>query len=195
MIVEFWSCITFGFAFFTLLIMIPVYWYNYGVQNFLWLCDCGMIFTLIALLSHNTLTMSFIAVLGFMGELVWNIDFFAQLLWQHKGFNLATYMFDRQWSLPLRSLSLFHVFLPFIWIFYLHEFGYDPEAVYYAIPFYWINIITVYKFTSIQENINWVFLPQLNHWRMKPIIWLLLLAVAYPLVVIIPTHFVFKVIF
>lgn len=192
---DFWSCITYSFAFFTLIIMVPIYWYRYGLGNFLWLCDCGMLFTLIALLQHNTFIMSMIAVLVFVGEVIWNIDFFAQLIFRRKGINLATYMFDPQWSLPLRSLSLFHVFLPLIWIFYLHQFGYNPAAMYYAIPFYWLNIILVYNFTSIQENINWVFLPQLHHWRLSELSWLLILAIGYPLLIILPTHLIFTLIF
>ena len=75
------------------------------------------------------LLMSIAAVGTFLFELVWNIDFFYELIFRKSLINLADYMFDKKYHAGLRALSTFHIAMPIIWIVHLYQFGYDPASI------------------------------------------------------------------
>ena len=58
-----------------LLILVPVYWYNYGFANFLWLSDVGLFLTFIGLAYKSRLAMSMALVGVFLYEAAWFVDF------------------------------------------------------------------------------------------------------------------------
>ena len=191
----FWKLVTGALTIFGCF-LIPVYWGCYGIENFLWLSDVGLFLTIIGLWAHSRLLISMAAVGVLALELVWNVDFFAQLIFNVQLIHLADYMFDGTYSLTLRGLSLFHVFMPLVWIAYLKQYGYDKRALYYFTILYWLILSVTYFFTSHQENINWVFLPQAYAltW-ISPLAWCALLFISFPLLVFLPSHYVYKKIF
>ena len=166
-----------------LVVLIPVYWKRYGYKNFLWLSDIGVFLTFFALWFESPLLMSMAMVGVFPLEAVWIIDYFYQLFTGRTLLNLAAYMFDKKYSVFLRSLSLFHIAMPIIWIGYLYKWGYVASAFYYQVVLVWIIFIVTYFFTDPLENINWVFLPKREGWKkILPIAWLVIIIVAYPIV-------------
>ncbi len=165
------------------LILIPIYYKKYGLKNFLWFSDIGLFLTVIALWLHSSLIMSIATVSLLLPELLWNIDFFVELTTRYKFLGLARYMFDTQYSLFLRVLSLFHVVLPIIWIWSLIAWGYDPHALFWAVLMCWIVLLVTYLFTNPKENINWVFLPEHNNWQhLTTRTWFGILLILFPLV-------------
>lgn len=152
-----------------MMIWVPVYsWYN-GWQNFLWFSDLGLFLTLIAVWFELSLPVS-MAVIGILPfEIVWNIDFFLGLFKIYT-FAFTAYMFDPQKLLLVRALSLFHVFLPVLWIWLLLRWGYDRRALLSAIIFMWTVLFLTYFFTDPVKNINWVFMPVAHQWDM-PLSW------------------------
>lgn len=177
-------------------ILIPTYWYYYGPQNFLWLSDIGLFLTVVALWFPTTVLMSIAAVGILFVELLWAVDFFAQLVFNVKLTGLSDYMFDNSLSSILRAFSLFHLIVPTIWIFYLAHYGYHRRAVYYFIPFYWLIVLATYCYTLPEENINWVFWPTVHHIQhISPPLWVAILTVIFPLLILLPTHFVLKKLF
>lgn len=177
-------------------ILIPVYVHYYGWQNFLWLSDIGLFLTLAALWQHSTLLMSMAVVGVLFTELIWCVDYFVDLL---SGFNLidlADYMFDNGYPLALRGISLFHVFVPAIWIWYMIKFGYDRRAFYYMTALYWLVLLATYTLTDPAANINWAFLPHANPCiRFSLLGWVSFLFVAFPLFIFLPSHFICKRLF
>ncbi|MCL4361801.1 membrane-associated protein [Candidatus Dependentiae bacterium] len=184
-----WQILTYLLTIFVCF-LIPVYWYHYGIRNFLWLSDVGLLLTPVALWKDSTLLMSMAVVGVLIPELIWNLDFFLQLFFNVKTLNIADYMFSSRYSLPLRALSLYHIFLPIIWIVYLAQFGYDKKALYNFTSLYWIILLITYLFTDPKENINWVFFPQRYNVKViSPRVWVLILAAAFPLCIFVPTHY------
>ena len=178
------------------LILVPTYWYYYGVQNFLWLSDIGLFLTVMSLWLHSAMLMSIAAVAVLVIELVWNIDFFGELIFNVNIIDLADYMFDPSYPFFLRILSLFHVITPLVWIWYLKRYGYDTRALRFSTILYWVDVWIVFLFTEPIKNINWVFLPQVNGTHgISPVVWVLFLCVAFPLFIFLPTHYIFKKIF
>lgn len=177
-------------------VLIPVYWHKYGKQNFLWLSDVSLFLTLASLWIGSPLYISIAACgIGLM-ELVWNIDFFLNFIFHQRSIRLADYMFDNRYSYWLRGLSLFHIAVPLAWILYLSEFGYDQRAIYYFTALYWIIIPITYNFTQPQDNINWVFVPQVRKIQtITPLTWVIMLMIGIPTFVALPTHLVLKALF
>jgi len=169
-----------------LIVLLPVYRRYYGTQNFLWLSDIGLFLTIIALWLQSTLIMSIAAVGLLAVELFWNVDFFAHLLFKKKISGLSDYMFDSKYPLSLRILSLFHIVIPSLWMVYFMHHQYDKHAICYFVPLYWVIITMTYWFTDPKENINWVFVYK-KRW------WPLLLAVGFPLLIVLPTHVLLRV--
>jgi hypothetical protein len=173
-----------------LLILIPAYWYNYGFANFLWLSDIGLFLTLIALVYKSRLAMSMALVGVFWYEAAWFVDFGYHLMCGKSIFNIVNYMFDPSLAVWLRGLSLFHLIMPCIWLYYAKKWGYEPKALFYFIFLYWLDLLAVYLFTHPADNINWVFMPYFYNWHSIPaLLWLMLLTILIPLFVFWPTHY------
>jgi hypothetical protein len=111
-----------------LMVLVPVYWANYGPANFLYFCDASLFLVLYALWAEASLPVSMAAVGIILPQLFWCIDFGAELL----GFQLTTmtsYMFNAKLPLFLRGLSLFHGWLPFLLCYLVFRLGYDRRAL------------------------------------------------------------------
>lgn len=175
-----------------LVVLIPVYWKNYGPQNFLWLSDVGLFLTLLAVLFKSPLLISMATVGILLVEVAWNVDYFIQLVSRRKMFGLADYMFDKKKSKFLRGLSLFHVFMPLIWIWYIYQWHYEPRGFPYQIILTTIIFILTYFLSDPKENINWVFIPRAWKLPIPNWAWLIFLIVGYPILIMWPMHLILK---
>jgi hypothetical protein len=174
------------------LLIIEEYLKSYGPQNFLWISDVGLFLTLPALWLESPLLISICIAAFLIPELVWNLDFFIALIGKRKSVTgMSGYMFDNEYPLYLRALSLFHILLPPIWITAAFYWGYDPSALGYAVPLIWIILLLTYCCTDAAANINWVFMPAVRTWNhISNATWLIIMLVGYPLLVCIPTHII-----
>lgn len=178
------------------MVLIPAYLHEYGIQNFLWFSDISLLLILSGLWLSSSLLISIAALLTLFLEISWTIDYFYQLITGDTLINLASYMFDQRYSLFLRGLSLFHLLLPIFSIRYLWAWGYNKQTLKYAVPLYGVVLIFCYLFTSVQENINWVYLPQAYSWtNISSLQWLCLQLILYPLLIMLPKHLLFQKIF
>ncbi len=97
-----------------LMVLVPAYWRNYGLANFLWFSDIALLTTGIALWTENSLLASIQALSVGLLETVWLVDFVGRLLTGRNVIGLSKYMWDPKIPRWLRALSLFHVVLPFL---------------------------------------------------------------------------------
>lgn len=179
-----------------LFVLIPLYWKKYGVTNFLWFSDIGLFLTFFALWLKSPLLIS-MATIGILPvELIWIADYFFQLTTRRPLLSISSYMFDAQYSIFLRSLSLFHIALPIIWFWYLFKWGYDAEAFNYQLVLTWVVLVLSYFFTDPEKNINWIYLPKNLNWKtISSFAWLIILMIFYPLLIIWPTHYLLERLF
>lgn len=184
-------------------VLVPVYWANYGPTNFLYFCDIALFLTLAGLWLEKPLLLSLPAVGILLPQLLWCVDFFAQLA----GFPLTGmtgYMFDEANPLFLRGLSLFHGWLPFLLLWLVLRTGYDRRAfkgwtliaaglcliAYFLLP----PGGDVLPDPKLPRNVNYVFgmddaRPQ--QWmdaRLYLVTWIVLLTI----IVYLPTHLLLK---
>ena len=186
-----------------LLVMVPVYWANYGPTNFLYFCDISLFLVAIALWTERSLPASMAAVGILIPQLLWCCDFLAGMV-GIKLFGMTDYMFDPRNSLFLRSLSFFHGWLPFLIVFLVKRLGYDRRALFAWTGLGWGLCLIAYFLlppagailadSKIPRNVNYVF--GLNDASPQTMVsapvylvcWLLiLLCAAY-----LPTHLILK---
>ena len=170
-------------------VLLPLYWRQYGPANFLWFSDLALFIGLGALWLESSLLASTQAVSVLLLELLWNIEFFAGLITGKQILGLAEYMFKSDKPLWLRGLSLFHVPLPLILLWQVCCFGYDTRAWIAQTGLFWVVMPACFFFTRPGENINWAFGPGNQPQRAIPAgLYLMLLLVAVPLFIYLPTH-------
>jgi hypothetical protein len=176
--------------------LVPIYWRQYGPTNFLWFSDIALLALVPALWLENTLLVSMVAISVMFFEALWNIDFFFRLTTGKSLIGLSAYMFDPRISLFIRGLSGFHIVLPLLLLWMLHELGYDQRA------FLWQTIVALvvlplsYLVSNAQENVNWVYGFGQNPQRILPApLFVMLLMLLFPLAVYLPTHLLFARIF
>jgi hypothetical protein len=177
-------------------VIVPIYWVRYGPANFLWFSDIAFILLVPALWFESRLIVSMMALSVLLLEIVWNLDFVLRLVTGKQSIGLAAYMFDATLPLWLRALSLFHIVLPPLLIWLLYRWHYDPRALLGQTLLAWVVLPLSYIFNSPDNNLNWTrgFGSQPQTW-MAPLLFLVLLMLAFPVVLYVPGHFVFKRIF
>lgn len=177
-------------------VLIPIYWKHYGPGNFLWFSDIALYVTALSLWLESSLLTSMMALSVVVLESVWIIDFLIGLITGSSVIGLTTYMFDSKYPLWLRALSLFHVVLPVLLLWLLYRLGFDRRALLWQTLLAWIVLPASYLLTKPSDNINWVYglgsAPQ--KWMPAPL-YLVLLMIAFPFVLYLPTHFLLKKLF
>lgn len=176
--------------------LVLVYWVRYGPANFLWFSDIALLLTVPALWLESALlaSMSTVSVLAL--EIAWNADFFCRWLTRKSMFGLSSYMFDTTIQLPVRALSLFHIGLPPLLVWMVYRLGYDERALVAQTVLAWVVLPLSYWFAKPSENVNWVRgLRGRPHTRVPGLLYLVLLMLALPLFIYLPTHLVLQQLF
>lgn len=181
-------------------VLVPVYWYHYGPTNFLYFCDIALFLALFAVWRNNALAASAAAVGIMIPQLFWCVDFAVELTGNHLS-QMTSYMLDERRPLFLRSLSLFHGWLPFLLLYLVHRLGYDRRGLFAWTGMAWTACLIAFFFlppagavvpdVNTPLNVNYVYgiddaKPQ--EWMSAPsylISWMIGLLVCF----FIPTHF------
>lgn len=183
-----WITISYTFM---VCVIVPVYWKEYGVTNFLWFSDIALLLMVPALWLKNPLLSSMMAVGVLPFETIWMAAFFSAGTLGH----MADYMFDPNLSIFLRGLSLFHFPMPAVIIYMLIRFGYDKRALLAQTLLALIVIPLTYALTSPEDNINWVYGFDKAQTSLPPLLHLGLLALAMVCLVFVPMHVLLKKLF
>jgi hypothetical protein len=187
---PFWIKLTYSLF---VIVIVPVYWRQYGPANFLWFSDIALFGALAALWLESSLIASVMAVSVLVLELTWNVDFFVRLLTGANLVGLSNYMFDSTISMPIRALSLFHVVLPPVIVWMVYRLGYDERAL-AAQTIVALVVLPLSRLVSTpSENVNWVYgfghKPQMY---LSAPAYVAMLMIAFPLFIYLPTHLALK---
>ena len=166
----------------------PLYWRQYGAQNFLFFCDLGNVLIAIALWSESALLFSSQAVSLLLFQLLYCIDLFGALISGRHVIGGTEYMFDPGVPLQIRGMSLFHVVTPPLLLWAIWRLGYDPRGWKLQTAICWV-VVTINYFWRPEMDVNWARGPFFREQHLMPG-WLYLLGylVVVPSVVYWPTH-------
>jgi hypothetical protein len=167
---------------------VPVYWRQYGLQNFLFFCDLGNFLIAIALWLESSLIFSWQAAGLLVFQTLYIIDLIGTLITARHVIGGTEYMFDPHVPLWIRLLSLFHVVAPPLLLWGIWRLGYDKRGWKYQTVLTWI-VVPINYFWRPQFNVNWARGLFFTQQRFVPApVYLLTYLILVPLVVYWPTH-------
>ena len=169
------------------LLWAPVYWRQYGAQNFLYYCDMGNLFILAGLWMESRLILSWQAVGLLLVQTLYLVDLLGAFVSGRHFFGGTEYMFDPAIPLPVRALGLYHVIVPVLLLWTVRRLGYDPSAWKWQTVLMLI-VAPINFFWRPEYNVN--FVRGIGHEQHVMPAWLYLIGylIVVPLVIYWPTH-------
>jgi hypothetical protein len=170
------------------IVWVPFYWRQYGVQNFLFFCDLGNFFIVAALWLESPLLFSWQAVSLLVFQSLFVIDLAGAVTTGHHLIGGSEYMFDPHIPLPIRLASLFHVVTPILLLWAIVRLGYDERGWKFQTATAWV-VVTINYLWRPQYDINFargLFFRE-QHLVPGPL-YLLAYLILVPVVVYYPTH-------
>lgn len=169
-------------------IWIPFYWAYYGPQNFVWFCDIANLVLTVALWRESPLLFSWQAISVFLVQIAMTVDILGRLLLGFHPIGGTEYMWDPNYPLHIRLLSLFHVVMPAVLLWALVKLRYDRRAFLLQVISAWIILPVSYLFGP-ERDINWSWGPFDHLQEVIPSgAYLAVCMIAYPLLLYLPSH-------
>ncbi len=170
------------------IVWMPLYWRQYGVQNFLFFCDLGNLFIAVGLWLESPLIFSWQASGLLVFQTLFTIDLASALVSGRHPIGGTEFMFDPRVPLPIRALSLFHVVTPLLLLWMVWRLGYDRCGWKYQTLTTWI-VVPINYFWRPEFDVNWARGPFFREQHVVPgVVYLLAYLIIVPLVVFYPTH-------
>lgn len=145
-----------------LCLYLPTYARAYGLVNFLFLCNLGVVLTALAVWRGSTLLLSMQALAAPVVGVTWTLDVLSRLLLGRHLIGGTEYMWDPQFPLALRLMSCYHSLWPVVTLACLRRTGYDRRA-WPAQALVAAVAITAARFTDPALNINGAWLDPVFH--------------------------------
>lgn len=170
------------------IVWIPVYWRQYGPQNFLYFCDLGNLLITVGLWLESPLIFSWQASGLLLFQALFTIDLVVALVSGQHLIGGTEFMFDSQIPPAIRLLSLFHVVAPPLLLWAIWRLGYDWRGWKYQTLTAWI-VVPINYFWRPECDVNWARGPFSREQHIVPgIVYLLAYLIVVPAVVYFPTH-------
>ena len=167
---------------------VPVYWRQYGLQNFLFFCDLGNFLITAALWLESPLIFSWQASGLLLFQTLFTIDLAGALVSGRHIIGGTEYMFDPQVPLSIRLMSLFHVVTPPLLLWAIWRLGYDRRGWKVQTLTAWI-VVPINYFWRPEFDVNWARGPFFHDQHVMPgVVYLLIYLTIVPVAVYYPTH-------
>jgi hypothetical protein len=150
-----------------LVVWVPIYWYYWGGQTFLLLCDVSLALGCLGLFSGDALLVSTQAVATPMVGMFWAADLGWRFFLGHHLMGGTEYMWDTRFPLWTRLASFFHLALPFVLIWALRRLGYDRRA-WLAQSGIAATLLAASRLVDPARNLNFAFRDPLFHRSLGP---------------------------
>lgn len=165
----------------------PVYWHQYGPQNFLFYCDIGNLLITLGLWLESRFILCWQAVGLVVFEILYDIDLLVALASGHHTTGGTEYMFDPHIPLLVRGLGLYHLVVPILLLWTVYRLGYNSRGWKWQIVVMAV-VVPINFFWHPEDNIN--FARGIGHEQHLLPGWLFLIGylIVVPLVIYWPTH-------
>jgi hypothetical protein len=171
-----------------LIVWAPIYWKQYGAQNFLFYCDLGNILIGLGLWLESPLIFSWQACGLLIFQSLYTVDLVGALLTGRHVIGGTEYMFDPHLPLLVRLLSLFHLVTPPLLLCAIRKLGYDRRGWKLQTLLTWI-VVPINFFWRPEHNVNWARGLFFHEQHLVPgTVYLLIYVLVIPLAVYLPTH-------
>jgi hypothetical protein len=150
-----------------LLLWVPLYWRQYGPQNFLFFCDLGNLLIGVGLWLESPLMFSWQATGLLLFQSLYIVDLAGALVSGRHLIGGTEYMFDPHLPLVIRLLSLFHVVTPPLLLWAIARLGYDERGWKLQTLTTWI-VLPINYFWHSEMDVNWVRGPFFHEQHVVP---------------------------
>jgi hypothetical protein len=166
----------------------PVYWRQYGLQNFLFFCDLGNILIAAALWIESPLIFSSQASGLLLFQSLFTIDLAGAVVSGRHLIGGTEYMFDPHVALFIRLLSLFHLVTPPVLLWAIWRLGYDQRG-WKLQTLITLIVIPINYFWRPQFDVNWARGPFFHEQHAVPgFVYVLGYLIIVPSAVYFTTH-------
>lgn len=173
---------------------IPLYWRQYGLQNFLFFCDLGNLFIVLGLWLESPLIFSWQATSLLVFQTLFIIDLAGALVGGRHVIGGTEFMFDPHVPLAIRLFSLFHVITPPLLLWAIWRLGYDGRGWKYQTLTAWV-VVPINYFWRPQFDVNWARGLFFREQHAVPgLAYLLAYLLVVPAVVYYPTHYLLNLV-
>jgi hypothetical protein len=174
------------------LVWTPVYWHQYGAQNFLYFCDLGNILVAVGLWLESSLIFSWQVCGLLLFQTLYTVDLLGAVVSGRHFIGGTEFMFDPHVALFVRLLSLFHVAMPALLLWGIWRLGYDKRGWKLQTITVWI-VVPINYFWRPQFDVNWARGPFFREQHVVPgLVYLAGYLILVPLLVYWPTHLVVR---
>ncbi len=175
-----------------LLVWVPVYWHQYGLQNFLYFCDLGNFFIGAALWMESSFLFSWQATGLLLFQTLYTFDLIGAVVTGKHFIGGTEYMFDPGIPFLVRMLGLFHVVALPLLLWAIWRLGYDRRGWKYQTLTTWI-VVPICYFWRPQYDVNWARGLFLHEQHVVPgLVYLAAYLIVVPVVVYWPTHLILR---
>jgi hypothetical protein len=174
-----------------LLVWAPVYWRQYGAQNFLYFCNVGNFLIAIGLWCESRLLLSWQAVGLLVFQTLYAVDLIGAVLSGHHLIGGTEYMFDPKVALFVRVLGLYHLVVPPLLLWTVRRLGYDSRGWKWQTLTAWI-LVPINFFWRPGYNVNWARGPGHEQHMLPDRLYLMMYLIVVPALVYWPTHLALK---
>lgn len=156
-----WACLL-GLA-----VWCPTYAVVWGFGNFVQLCDLAVLLTVAAVWTGSSLLLSSQAVGSLAINSIWALDVASRLVTGHHLIGGTEYMWDAQYPLWVRLLSLYHVAVPVVLLWALRRTGYHPRGwlLQAAIS---VPVLFASRLLGPAKNVNFAFVDPILRIAFQP---------------------------
>lgn len=165
----------------------PLYWRQYGPQNFLFYCDLGNLLIMVGLWLESRLILSWQAVGLLVFQSLYAVDLLGALLLRRHAFGGTEYMFDPGIPIFIRALGLYHLLVPPLLLWAVRRLGYDRSGWKWQTVLMAI-VVPINFFWRPEYNVN--FARGIGHEQHMMPGWLYLIGylIVAPVAIYWPTH-------
>lgn len=175
-----------------LAVYLPSYAWAYGWLNFLFLCNVGILLTAAGLLVGNRLLLSSQAIAAPIVCAAWALDVGWKVASGEFLFGGTSYMWDPQYPLATRLLSLYHVGWPFVLAWAVRCYGYDRRGFGLQAGLATL-LIACGRLLPAETNLNWAYIEPVFGLALEPAIAQLALVAGTLIVALyLPTHLLLR---
>jgi hypothetical protein len=166
----------------------PIYWRQYGLQNFLFFCDLGNLFIAAGLWLESPLIFSWQATGLLFFQTLFTIDLAGALVSGQHWIGGTEFMFDPQVAIAIRLLSLFHVVAPPLLLWAIWRLGYDSRG-WKCQTITALIVVPINYLWRPEYDVNWARGPFFREQHAVPgLVYLFAYLIIVPAVVYYPTH-------
>jgi hypothetical protein len=169
-------------------VWLPAYVRVWGWANLLHLCDAAVILTCVGLWWGSGRLLSSQAVSAVLPGVLWLLNVCWRIATGHFLVRGTEYMWDAQYPLWVRLLSLFHVALPGVLLWAVWKLGYDGRGLALQIAIVAVLLIAS-RFLSAELNMNYAYRdPVFNRGWGPSLVHLGVILLGAVVLLYLPTH-------